>query len=74
LTLGLGVGDNQICDSLNLRHLTTHQAEAYAGKTDKTIRRDLHHLEALGLIVVEKQGVRAKIELVTAFLPHQIRG
>ncbi len=44
LTLGLGGGDNQICDSLNLRHLTTHQAEAYAGKTDKTIRRDLHYL------------------------------
>ena len=49
--------------------LTPRLAAAYAGKTSKTIQRDLNALAASGLIVRQPRAVRAKKEVLFAFLP-----
>ncbi|HEY0282165.1 MAG TPA: Fic family protein [Rhizomicrobium sp.] len=57
-----------------LRHLTPALAEAYAGKTDKTLTRDLNELANLGLIERTKDGYRATKEIILAFLPRGRKG
>jgi DeoR/GlpR family transcriptional regulator of sugar metabolism len=52
-----------------VRHVSIRTAEAYAGKTDKTVQRDLNELEQMGLIRKSAKGVWANIELILAFLP-----
>jgi len=52
-----------------VRHLTPRIAEAYADKTDKTVKRDVNALEKMGLVVKTSEGVRAKREIMLAFLP-----
>ncbi len=49
--------------------LTPSIAQAYAQKTPKTVSRDLNALRDLGLIEVTRAGVRAKDEIILAFLP-----
>lgn len=52
-----------------IRYLTPRLAAAYASKTEKTVKRDLNHLEQLGLLRRSRRGVRAQTELILAFLP-----
>jgi hypothetical protein len=54
-----------------LRHMTPSLAEMYAGKTSKTLSRDVNSLEGAGLIEKTKSGIRAKTEIILAFLPRQ---
>jgi len=49
--------------------LTPRQAKAYATKTSKTLQRDLGALEKLGLVERTPAGVRARREVILAFLP-----
>jgi Fic family protein len=49
--------------------LTPRLAKAYAGISAKTLQRDLATVEELGLIERKPEGVRAKRELILAFLP-----
>lgn len=58
----------------NLRRITPEIAEAYASKTDKTLSRDLNALEQKGLIVKSKDGYRAAMETIIAFLPTAKKG
>ncbi len=51
----------------DIRLLTPRLAEAYSGKTDKTITRDLNALSELGLIIRTKQGISANKEIMYAF-------
>ncbi len=51
----------------DIRLLTPRLAEAYSGKTDKTITRDLNALSELGLIIRTKQGISANKEIMHAF-------
>lgn len=44
-------------------------AKAYASKTSRTLFRDLKNLEQAGLIERTEQGVRARREIILAFLP-----
>lgn len=52
-----------------LRYVSPRMAEAYAGKTDRTLRRDVNALRAMGLIRPTKGGWVARTETVRAFLP-----
>jgi Fic family protein len=53
-----------------IRRITPRVAEAYAGKTDKTITRDLNALMKAGLLKKgPKGGYRPKWELLLGFLP-----
>jgi Fic family protein len=53
----------------NVRHVSARIAEAFAGKTDRTVTRDLGRLEELGLIEITPRGARARREKMLAFLP-----
>lgn len=44
---------------------------AYAGKTGKTIARDLNALGQLGLIMLTQKGYVARLDIVSAFLPER---
>lgn len=53
------------------RHISPRIAEAYAGKTDKTIQRDINLLIQMGLIEKTREGIRARTEIMRAFLPQK---
>jgi Fic family protein len=53
-----------------IRHVSPRIAEAYAGKTDKTVRRDLNALESLGLVARTGEGYRLRFDKMLAFLPE----
>lgn len=52
-----------------ISELTPRLAKAYASKTSKTIQRDLNVLDEMGLIAREKRRIRARREVILAFLP-----
>ena len=52
-----------------IRRLTPELAEAYYGKTDKTITRDLNVLRDMQLVKRTKEGITANTALLLAFLP-----
>jgi Fic family protein len=54
----------------DLRHVSIRVAEAYAGKTDKTVTRDLNALVNMGLIVkVDSRHYQANRRVILALLP-----
>lgn len=52
-----------------VRRINVRIAEQYAGKTAKTVTRDLNALEKLNLIRRVKGGIRPNREIIEAFLP-----
>ncbi|MDE0461233.1 MAG: Fic family protein [Caldilineaceae bacterium] len=53
---------------VRLRYLSPRIAEAYAGKTDRTIQRDVNVLERMDLIRRNFEGIEINRELMSAFL------
>jgi hypothetical protein len=49
--------------------ISTRMAAAYAKKTRKTMVRDVNKLINMGLFERTKEGIRAKREVILAFLP-----
>lgn len=58
----------------DIRSLTPRLAEAYVGKDDKTISRDLNVLVEMGLVVPAGGEFRAKTEVMSAFIPVRAVG
>jgi Fic family protein len=54
-----------------LRRLTPEIAEMYAGRTNKTLTRDLNELEKLQLIVREGKNIQANGAVLAQFLPSR---
>jgi Fic family protein len=54
-----------------LRHVSPRIAEAYAGKTDKTVQRDISELVGMGLVIRTPGGIQANTEIMRAFLPQK---
>jgi hypothetical protein len=48
---------------------TASLASVYARKTRKTLTRDVHALQELGLVEATREGVRARMDTMLAFLP-----
>lgn len=68
--LALDIGD--ISDGVEVgkvTELTPRLAKAYARKTSKTVQRDLNELVQMGLITRDGRKVRARREVILAFLP-----
>jgi len=61
--------DLQPVSRARLRELSTRIALGYAGKTSKTVTRDLNWLQEMDLIRRTKGGVIANRQLIQAFLP-----
>lgn len=53
-----------------IKELSPRLATLYADKTFKTLTRDLNKLEDMGFLEITPEGVRAKKELILAFLPR----
>lgn len=56
-----------------ITELTPAIAKEYASKANRTLVRDLKELERLGLIEKTPEGIRAKREIILAFLPWRKR-
>jgi Fic family protein len=72
LALDLGEGGEWL-EVAMVTELTTRLAKAYAGKTSKTVQRDLNALVEMGLIARDGRRVRARREVILAFLPLRRR-
>ncbi len=57
----------------SIPELTPRLALAYAGKTQKTISRDLNELKRMNLILREGRRIKANKALILAFLPARAR-
>lgn len=57
-----------------LRYISPRIAEAYAGKTDKTVQRDVNRLAEMDLIKYSDKGVQIRRERMSAFRPATING
>lgn len=68
LALDLGTQPDWVAYAA-IPELTTRLARAYAGKTNKTIQRDLNILQEMGLIERDTRQVRARREIILSFLP-----
>ena len=68
LALDLSVTGKPVSPS-GLRTLTTRLAAAYAGKTQKTVTRDINDLQEMGLVRRERGGVVSNHEVLLAFPP-----
>jgi Fic family protein len=68
LALDLGARSDWVAVS-ELNVLTPRLAKAYANKTPKTVQRDLNVLASMNLIERGARRVRARRELIFAFLP-----
>ena len=68
LALDLGAKDDW-AEVGKIAELTPRLAKAYAAKTTKTVQRDLNALVQMGLIAREGRKVRARREVILAFLP-----
>ncbi len=69
LDLVIALSDQESVAVAKLQLLTPAIARAYAQKTPKTLTRDLNALKELGLIEAGANGVRARVEIIRAFLP-----
>ena len=72
LLLALSESDDPVPTN-RLRRLTPELAEMYAKKTAKTLTRDINHLVEMELAVRDEKGVRARREIILAFLPRMIK-
>ena len=72
LALDLGDAEEWI-EVGHVAELTPRLAKAYASRTPKTVQRDLNALAELGLAVREGRKVRARREVILAFLPLRKR-
>ena len=68
LALDLGDGEDWV-EVGKVTELTPRLAKAYAGKTSKTVQRDLNGLVEMDLIARDGRRVRARREIILAFLP-----
>lgn len=68
LDLGLREGDGWV-NVADIPELTPRLAKAYATKTPKTVQRDLTALAEMSLVERQARRVRARRELIFAFLP-----
>lgn len=69
LVLDLSESENPV-PVAEIRHVSTRIAEAFAGKTRKTVQRDLNLLKKLNLIRATAEGYRPNTEIMRAFLPE----
>ena len=69
LALDLSFATDESIRLSKIPEVSTRMAAAYAKKTRKTMVRDVNKLINMGLMERTKEGVRAKREVILAFLP-----
>jgi Fic family protein len=71
LALDLSFSTDESIRISKIPEISTRMATAYAKKTRKTMVRDINKLINIGLLERTKEGVRAKREIILAFLPSR---
>ncbi len=71
LALDLSFSTDESVRISKVPEISTRMATAYAKKTRKTMVRDINKLINIGLMERTKEGVRAKREIILAFLPSR---
>ncbi|MFZ0611292.1 MAG: hypothetical protein WAM73_03555 [Desulfobacterales bacterium] len=71
LALDLSLSTDASIRISKIPEISTRMAAAYAQKTRKTMVRDVNKLMKMGLMERTKEGVRAKREIILAFLPDR---
>ena len=69
LALDLSFQTDESIRMSKIPEVSTRMATAYAKKTRKTMVRDINKLINMGLMERTKDGIRAKRDLILAFLP-----
>ena len=69
LALDLSFATDESIRVSKIPEISTRMAAAYAKKTRKTMVRDINKLINMGLMERTKEGVRAKRDIILAFLP-----
>lgn len=72
LRLALAMPADRVIAKAELRHLTPELAELYAGKTTKTLTRDLNALLATGLVHRVPGGIRTSDAVILGFMPTRV--
>jgi len=70
LTLDLSMA-LKIVPTSKIKEISPRIAAYYAHTSNMTLTRDINELIRLGLIEKTAEGVRAKKEVILAFLPHK---
>ncbi len=72
LRLVLAMPVDRVVTKPELRHLTPELAELYAGKTTKTLTRDVNALLATGLIGRSGRGYQTNDHVILGFMPTRM--
>jgi hypothetical protein len=72
LRLVLAMPVDRVVAKVELRHLTPELAELYAGKTTKTLTRDVNALLETDLIQRNEGGYRTNEDVILGFMPTRI--
>lgn len=64
---------SEIIPLSEVRHVSPIIAEFYATKTDKALKRDINALKEMDLIEKSAKGIRAKQEVILAFMPPSVK-
>ncbi len=68
--LALSLSPSRATPRREITMLTPKLAAAYAGKTSKTVTRDINRLISLGLVERTREGIRPRITRMEAFLTN----
>lgn len=69
LALDLSLATDESIRISKIPETSTRMAAAYAKKTGKTLVRDVNKLISMGLLERDKRGIRARKDVILAFLP-----
>ncbi|MFY9579268.1 MAG: Fic family protein [Gaiellaceae bacterium] len=72
LRLVLAMPVDRVVAKVELRHLTTELAELYAGKTTKTLTRDVNALLTTGLVRRVVGGIHTNDHVIMGFMPTRM--
>lgn len=73
LAIDLSAHDNETISLSDLRYISRRMTEAYANKTDKTLKRDINVLKEMGLVGQTVKGVHVRREQIFGLLPPTVQ-
>lgn len=73
LAIDLSAHDEEAVTLHDIRYISPRLTEAYSGKTDKTIKRDVNALKEMGLVRQTAKGIHARRERIFGLLPPTVQ-
>lgn len=73
LAMDLSAHEDDTITLSNIRYISPRITEAYANKTDRTIKRDINGLQEMGLVQQTAKGIQARREQIFRLLPPTLQ-